>query len=118
MTPSGSSGRLVPLTAAQQAIWLAQQLTPDVPYVIAQYVDLTGPIEVEKLCEAHTRAMDELGAEVVLADVDGQPYQRERTRSAGQVLVLDFRAERDPAEFARSGCDVTARSHSRWTTTR
>ncbi|EID80022.1 putative non-ribosomal peptide synthetase [Rhodococcus opacus RKJ300 = JCM 13270] len=41
MTPSGSSGRLVPLTAAQQAIWLAQQLTPDVPYVIAQYVDLT-----------------------------------------------------------------------------
>ncbi|QZS56023.1 amino acid adenylation domain-containing protein [Rhodococcus opacus] len=101
LTHSKSSGRLVPLTAAQQAIWLAQQLTPEVPYVIAQYVDLSGPIEVEKLCEAHTRAMDELGAEVVLVDVDGHPYQRERIRSAGQVLVLDFRAERDPAEFAR-----------------
>ncbi|MFF2114909.1 amino acid adenylation domain-containing protein [Rhodococcus koreensis] len=102
MTSAESSGRLVPLTAAQQAIWLAQQLTPEVPYVIAQYVDLCGPVQVESLREAHQRAMDELGADVVLVDVDGAPHHRVGTSSTARIQVLDLRAERDPAASAHA----------------
>lgn len=102
MTRPGPPDRVVPLTAAQRAIWFAQKLTPDVPYVIAQYVDLSGPVQVEALVQAHGRARDELAAEVVLVDVDGLPHQLAEPPPAGRVRVLDFRAEHDPAESARA----------------
>ena len=35
-----------PLSNAQYGLWLSQQLTPDVPITMAQYVDLQGELDI------------------------------------------------------------------------
>ena len=44
-----------PLSRAQQALWLAQQVNPSTPFVVAQYVELRGLIDVSALIEATDR---------------------------------------------------------------
>lgn len=45
-----------PLSPAQYGIWLAQQLAPDVPYVIAQYVEFHGHLDLDLVRAVATRA--------------------------------------------------------------
>ncbi|MDF3312903.1 AMP-binding protein, partial [Rhodococcus sp. T2V] len=86
--------RVIPLTAAQRSIWFAQQLTPDVPYVIAQYVELRGPVDLDLLAEASEQARRELGGGFIrLVDVDGQPHQVLGATAAKPVPVVDFRGD-------------------------
>ncbi|MEN0136801.1 MAG: hypothetical protein AAGC80_16740, partial [Rhodococcus sp. (in: high G+C Gram-positive bacteria)] len=59
--PTRSTVGAFPLTAAQRSIWFAQQLTPEVPYVIAHYVELNGPVELGALRDATRRANREFG---------------------------------------------------------
>ncbi|MFF2113555.1 amino acid adenylation domain-containing protein [Rhodococcus koreensis] len=90
--PEPGHAQVIPLTAAQRSIWFAQQLTPDVPYVIAQYVELRGPVDLDLLAGASERALRELGGGFIrLVDVDGQPHQALGTRPAKPVLIADFR---------------------------
>ncbi|PBC47295.1 non-ribosomal peptide synthetase [Rhodococcus sp. ACPA1] len=90
----GPGARVIPLTAAQRSIWFAQQLTPDVPYVIAQYVELRGPVDLDLLAEASEQARRELGGGFIkLVDVDGHPHQVLGMTSAKPVPVVDFRGD-------------------------
>ena len=90
--PEPGHAQVIPLTAAQRSIWFAQQLTPDVPYVIAQYVELRGPVDLDLLAGASERALRELGGGFIrLVDVDGQPHQALGTRPAKPVPIADFR---------------------------
>ncbi|ABG99591.1 non-ribosomal peptide synthetase (plasmid) [Rhodococcus jostii RHA1] len=90
--PEPGHAQVIPLTAAQRSIWFAQQLTPDVPYVIAQYVELRGPVDLERLAGASERARRELGGGFIrLVDVDGHPHQLLGTTSVKPVPIVDFR---------------------------
>ncbi|MFC9552486.1 amino acid adenylation domain-containing protein [Rhodococcus sp. NPDC056960] len=91
--------RVLALTAAQHAIWFAQQLTPRIPYVIAQYVDLRGPVRLDLLTESCARAVRELGP-FTLTDVDGRPHQAVDAGAPQRVPVVDLRGERDPVDAA------------------
>ena len=44
-----SDETLFPLSAAQRATWFAQQFDPEVPILIAHYVELRGELDVELL---------------------------------------------------------------------
>ncbi|GCE40865.1 non-ribosomal peptide synthetase [Rhodococcus wratislaviensis] len=90
--PESGHAHVIPLTAAQRSIWFAQQLTPDVPYVIAQYVELRGPVDLDLLAGASEQARRELGGGFLrLVDVDGQPHQVLGATAAKPVPVVDFR---------------------------
>ncbi|OYD71832.1 non-ribosomal peptide synthetase [Rhodococcus sp. OK302] len=83
----------IPLSRAQVALWLAQQLEPQIPFVVAQYVELRGYVDVSALVEAtdigshefdaaYTRLVptDDVPRQVVdHAIVDGLDYQDLRT---------------------------------------
>ncbi|MBC2639600.1 MULTISPECIES: non-ribosomal peptide synthetase [unclassified Rhodococcus (in: high G+C Gram-positive bacteria)] len=90
-----------PLSPAQYEAWLAQQLAPDVPLCIAQYVELHGDLDVDLLREATVTTADEFGSPFLrLIDREGQPFQvvDPTDRSIGTV---DFRGDADPADAAR-----------------
>ncbi len=91
----------LPLTAAQRSIWFAQQLTPEIPYVIAHYAELHGPVDLAVLCDCTRRAHLEFGwGAIRLLDVDGQPHQVIDPTVVDRVPTTDFRDENDPVEAA------------------
>lgn len=47
------------LTGAQYGTWLGQQMSPDVAFTVAQYVDISGPFDVETMQAATRAASDE-----------------------------------------------------------
>ncbi|MFJ2744337.1 amino acid adenylation domain-containing protein [Streptomyces sp. NPDC087440] len=49
-----------PLTAAQQGVWYAQQLNPDNAFLVSEYLEIHGPIDVPVFDRALTLALDEL----------------------------------------------------------
>ena len=65
------------LSEGQRAVWLAQALEPDNPaYNIAEYLEITGPLDVDKMAEAQRRLVHEVDAlRLVFRDVAGEPYQ-------------------------------------------
>ena len=92
-----------PLSAAQFGLWLSQQLNPDVPINMAQYVELRGELDVDLLERALIVVGKELGSGYLrILDVDGRPYQMV-DRTIDQSLVrLDFSAEADPVAAAQA----------------
>ena len=111
--PTRSTVGAFPLTAAQRSIWFAQQLTPEVPYVIAHYVELNGPVELGALRDATRRANREFGwGSVRLVDIDGQPHQVVDPTADDRVPVTDLRGEDDPVDAAHRWMrnDRTART--------
>lgn len=64
------------LSSAQRALLLAQQLTPDVPLVVALHVELRGPLDRELMLAACEHAARELeSAVVVLVEEDDETRQ-------------------------------------------
>ncbi|WP_016882563.1 MULTISPECIES: non-ribosomal peptide synthetase [unclassified Rhodococcus (in: high G+C Gram-positive bacteria)] len=99
--PARAAVGAFPLTAAQRSIWFAQQLTPEIPYVIAHYVDLRGPVDLAVLSEATRRANREFGwGAVRLVDIDGQPHQVVDPTVDDRVPTTDLRGEDDPVDAA------------------
>ncbi|MCQ4121178.1 non-ribosomal peptide synthetase [Rhodococcus tibetensis] len=99
--PTRSIDGALPLTAAQRSIWFAQQLAPEIPYVIAHYAELHGPVELAVLDDATRRAHLEFGwGSIRLVDIDGQPHQVVDTTMSNSVPTTDFRGEDDPVEAA------------------
>ncbi|MFE9575675.1 amino acid adenylation domain-containing protein [Nocardia sp. NPDC006044] len=91
------------LSAAQRGIWFAQHIAGDTPISIAQYVELTGPIDLDLLADAARQAGREFGTGYLrLIEVDGQPYQFVDTTLDDSLLTLDLRGERDPEAAARA----------------
>ncbi|ADG80558.1 Amino acid adenylation domain protein OS=Tsukamurella paurometabola (strain ATCC 8368 / DSM/ CCUG 35730 / CIP 100753 / JCM 10117 / KCTC 9821 / NBRC 16120/ NCIMB 702349 / NCTC 13040) OX=521096 GN=Tpau_3987 PE=4 SV=1 [Tsukamurella paurometabola] len=78
------------LTGAQYGMWLSQQMSPDVSYAVAQYVDFEGALDVEKMRAATRAASDEFVSPYVRIDVDdsGAPVQRiDRSIDAGAEVI-------------------------------
>ncbi len=64
------------LSAAQSELWLAQQFHPTVPFLISQYTDLRGPVDVGLLEHCTRRAGRELQSpQVRFSLLGGQPWQ-------------------------------------------
>ena len=86
------------LTAAQQGIWLGQQLDPQSPaYNIAEYVDIDGPVEVEDLVAAIRQAVTE--AEALTVRFTGGTRQIADPPD-WDVHVADLRDQPDPLAAA------------------
>src|SRR5258708_1013808 len=70
------SAQPVPLSAGQRGLWLAQQLSPDVPICEAQYVELHGDLDVDLLREKTIQAGREFQSGYLrLVAVEGEPHQ-------------------------------------------
>ena len=90
-----------PLTPAQYGIWLAQQLVPEIPFVIAQYVEFRGDIDLDLLKWASSTAGREFETVLLrLIDVDGRPYQVVDHDLDVPTEVVDLRGESDPRAVA------------------
>ncbi|MCD2104700.1 amino acid adenylation domain-containing protein [Rhodococcus erythropolis] len=90
-----------PLSRAQLALWFAQQLSPSTPFVVAQYVELRGPVDVDALIEATNTACHELeSAFVRLVATDAEPRQVVDHSILDDLEYLDLRSEDDPVQRA------------------
>ncbi|MCJ0946757.1 amino acid adenylation domain-containing protein [Rhodococcus sp. ARC_M8] len=97
--PSGET--LFPLSAAQRATWFAQQFDPEVPILIAHYVELRGELDVE-LLDRETRAVAyEFQSPLLkVIEIDGHPMQYVDEKAEISVGLVDFRGSPDPIEDA------------------
>ncbi|GAC68472.1 putative non-ribosomal peptide synthetase [Gordonia soli NBRC 108243] len=92
-----------PLTRAQRALWIAQERNPQAPLNIAQYVEISGPIDTDAFIEH------------VSAAVRRDRFMQVRYERSGDEIVglwdptlsdapecVDLRAERDPRAAAEA----------------
>ncbi|MFN3540561.1 MAG: amino acid adenylation domain-containing protein [Rhodococcus sp. (in: high G+C Gram-positive bacteria)] len=95
-----------PLSAAQMNIYLAQQLAPDVPFTIAQYVEIHGDIDPAVLIRATDIACRRLESPAVRIGVeDGHPYQWSDLRVPYAMIYRDFTDRDHPIEDAQRYMD-------------
>ncbi|MDL9936850.1 amino acid adenylation domain-containing protein [Gordonia sp. ABSL1-1] len=108
---------VVPFSAAQRSIWFAQQLMPQTPISIAQYVDIAGELDEDLLRTVGRQVAREFGTAMVrLLPADdrlaaaagtsaGEPVQYFDDALRDEMLVLDFRGHPDPEAAARRWMD-------------
>lgn len=91
-----------PLSAAQLSLLVAQQLRPEIPVSIAQYVDVDGPLDIELLTAASKQTGREIGSGYLrLVEVDGVARQWLDLDMDDSLDVVDLRAESDPESAAQ-----------------
>lgn len=104
---------VVPLSAAQRSIWFAQQLVPDVPLNIAQYVDVRGDLDRALLTEVGRQVARDLHVGMMRlvggTRPDGVPQQVFDDSLRDEMLHLDFRGRNDPEADARAWMDAEFR---------
>ncbi|MGH3853382.1 MAG: amino acid adenylation domain-containing protein, partial [Pseudonocardiaceae bacterium] len=97
------TGSTLALTSAQTGIWLAQRFTIGrLDYSIAQYVEITGPLDPALLVRAAEEAFtesDTLRARIVVTD--GAPYQSIDDTASFVMPRIDFSGRPDGREAAR-----------------
>ncbi|WP_237668880.1 non-ribosomal peptide synthetase [Rhodococcus sp. BS-15] len=87
-------------------IYLAQQLAPDVPFTIAQYVEIHGDIDPSVLIRATDIACRRLESPAVRIGLhDGVPYQWADLRVPYAMIYRDFRDRDNPIEDAQRYMD-------------
>ncbi|HWM00943.1 MAG TPA: amino acid adenylation domain-containing protein, partial [Actinophytocola sp.] len=88
----------LPLTGAQAGVWYAQQVEPDsTAFNVAVYLEIRGPVDLDRLALAVRRAAAEAECLHVRFETrDGTPWQVPVPSGEIAVPVLDFRAESDP----------------------
>lgn len=90
------------LSAAQSELWLAQQLHPTVPFSIAQYTDLCGPVDLGLLQHCTERAGRELQSpQLRVALHGGQPRQYLDHERRSGFERIDLSGHDDPAHAAQ-----------------
>src|SRR5689334_7740667 len=98
-----SSSEYIPLSAAQRSVWYAQQLNPDLPICIAQYIEIEGPVKLDLVDETGRIAVREVvGLTIRLVERDGIPYQVLDEDAESAVEFVDLSAEEDPRAAAES----------------
>src|SRR6266516_1698636 len=96
-----SSSEYIPLSAAQRSVWYAQQLNPDLPICIAQYIEIEGPVKLELVDEtARIAGREAAGMHIRLVELDGIPYQVIDEDAESAVAFVDLSAEEDPRAAA------------------
>ncbi|MDS1115206.1 amino acid adenylation domain-containing protein [Gordonia westfalica] len=101
--------RLVPLSAAQRSMWFAQQLVPQTPFSIAQYIEVLGDLDTELLTDVGRQVAREFGTAMVRLvpadDPTEAPLQYLDEELRDELMHLDFRDHDDPESAARSWMD-------------
>ncbi|MFI0348970.1 amino acid adenylation domain-containing protein [Actinomadura sp. 9N407] len=98
-----SSSEFLPLSAAQRSVWYAQQLAPETPIHIAQYIEIEGPVEPELFDRvARIAAHEAESLNVRLAERDGMAGQIVDPAASATISLLDLSAEADPRAAARA----------------
>ncbi|MGB6244385.1 amino acid adenylation domain-containing protein, partial [Gordonia sp. (in: high G+C Gram-positive bacteria)] len=104
---------VVPLSAAQRSIWFAQQLSPQTPISIAQYVDVSGPLDTGLLTRAARQAVHEYGVTMVrlvpAADAAAAPSFLMDDDAPDEMTHLDFRDRPHPEDAALEWMDAEFR---------
>ncbi|MEV7597958.1 amino acid adenylation domain-containing protein [Kitasatospora sp. NPDC089797] len=95
-------GAVLPLTAAQAEIWFDEQFAAGpLAYNMADYIDLRGPLDPERLGRALQRLGHEAeGLRVQFVEEDGGPGQIIRPLARLPLLQLDFSGEPEPLAAA------------------
>ncbi|MEE2035313.1 amino acid adenylation domain-containing protein, partial [Rhodococcus chondri] len=95
-----------PLSSAQRGLWFAQQLAPEVPICIAQYVDIRGPLDVALFQQIALAVGHEYQSVFLrLVDVDGEPHQVVDPPADAAMGMHDFRGASDPTAAAQAWMD-------------
>ncbi|MFF5211563.1 amino acid adenylation domain-containing protein, partial [Streptosporangium sp. NPDC000396] len=92
------TGSFLPLSAAQSGIWHAQRITPDEPIHIAQYIEISGPVNPEVFASAVRLAARDVEA-IHLRIVEGGQVVEAREP---QCPFLDLGDERAALEWMRA----------------
>ncbi|WP_306359684.1 non-ribosomal peptide synthetase [Nocardia sp. CC227C] len=96
-----ATATVFPLSPAQSGMWYAQQLDPSVPLSEAQYIEMRGPLDRERLRAAAIIAAREFGSGVLrLVEIDGEPYQVVDPGLEAAVGYLDLSGRPDPMAAA------------------
>ncbi|MGO4618242.1 condensation domain-containing protein, partial [Nocardia sp. 2YAB30] len=99
--PDVSAAQPVPLSAGQRGLWLAQQLSPDVPICEAQFIELRGDVDFDLLRATTIQAGQEFQSGYLrLVQVDGEPHQLFDPSLDSTGPVIDMRGEPDPMAAA------------------
>ncbi|WP_067488571.1 non-ribosomal peptide synthetase [Actinomadura hibisca] len=105
-----SSTEYVPLSAAQQSVWYAQQLAPETPIHIAQYIEIEGPLDHALFDRVGRIAAHEAEAmHVRLVERDGMVHQELAPDAAKPIPLVDLSAADDPRAAARAWMDARMR---------
>ncbi|MBE1537387.1 non-ribosomal peptide synthetase [Actinomadura algeriensis] len=98
-----SSTEFVPLSAAQQSVWYAQQLAPGTPIHLAQYIEIEGRLDHGLFDRvARIAAHEALAMNVRLVERDGIAHQILDPDAAATIPLVDLSAESDPRAAARA----------------
>ncbi|QSE83031.1 amino acid adenylation domain-containing protein [Rhodococcus koreensis] len=102
--------RAFPLSHAQKGLWFAQQLDPSVPILVAQYVELRGPVDVGALKWASEQGSFDIESPGVrLVDHAGEPYQLADETIDDELAYIDLRSHEDPVAQAHRWMDERRR---------
>ncbi|WP_413336584.1 amino acid adenylation domain-containing protein [Brevibacterium sp. GP-SGM9] len=84
----------IDLTSAQRGIWYAQKIEPDNPtFQIGLYVDIRGPLDVDRMREAVATAVAEADSlNVVFGEDERGPFQ-EHGPARSHLVVRDLQSE-------------------------
>ncbi|WP_330256991.1 amino acid adenylation domain-containing protein [Nocardia sp. NBC_00565] len=99
--PNVSVTQPVPLSAGQRGLWLAQQLSPDVPICEAQYLEFHGDLDLGILRAVSIQTGHEFQSGYLrLVEVDGEPHQLFDPSLDSTGPLIDMRGEPDPMAAA------------------
>ncbi|MGP4023221.1 amino acid adenylation domain-containing protein, partial [Actinomadura sp. 3N407] len=100
------STEYVPLSAPQRSVWYAQQLAPETPIHIAQYIEIEGPVDHELFDRvARIAAHEALAQNARPVEVDGVPHQILDPDATVSIPLVDLSGEPDPDAAARAWMD-------------
>ncbi|MDV8067784.1 amino acid adenylation domain-containing protein [Rhodococcus sp. IEGM 1366] len=103
LTPADSPSEPFPLSSAQYGVWLAQQLVPELPHCIAEYVEFHGELDLALFRSVAVTAGREVQwAFLRLIEVDGEPRQILDPSQDKELGFVDFRGEHDPVAAAQA----------------
>ncbi|TYK45817.1 non-ribosomal peptide synthetase [Actinomadura decatromicini] len=97
------STEFVPLSAAQRSVWYAQQLAPETPIHMAQFIEIEGPVDHGLLDRvARIAAHEALGMNARLAERDGVPGQLLDPAATATIPLVDLSGAADPDAASRA----------------
>ena len=109
-TAGDVDSRAFPLSHAQKGLWFAQQLEPNVPILVAQYVELRGPVDVGALKWASEQGSFDIESPGVrIVDYAGEPYQLADETIDDELAYVDLRSREDPVAEAHRWMDERRR---------
>lgn len=99
--PVNPPAETLPLSAAQRGMWFAQHVSGDLPISVAQYVEIDGVLDTDRLEDAcRTTGLEFGSGNLRLIEVDGEPRQYVDETRGSPVTTVDLCDEEDPVATA------------------